>query len=67
LIVSLGIYAIAKVFEALDRQIFSIDGGIVSGHTLKHMAAAVSVYWILRMLQLRAPAPPATHAARPAA
>ena len=30
-------------------------GGIVSGHALKHIAAAVSAYWILRMLQLRSP------------
>lgn len=54
LIVSLGIYALAKGFEALDRPIFD-TGRILSGHTLKHVAAAVSVYWILRMLQLRRP------------
>jgi hypothetical protein len=52
LIVSLGIYALAKAFEAADLPIFNL-GGIVSGHTLKHIAAAVSAYWILRMLQLR--------------
>ena len=54
LIVSLLIYALAKVFEAADRPIFNL-GGIVSGHTLKHVTAAVSAYWILRMLKLRAP------------
>jgi hypothetical protein len=54
LIVSLVIYALAKVFEAADRPIFNL-GGIVSGHTLKHVTAAVSAYWILRMLKLRAP------------
>lgn len=54
LIVSLGIYALAKAFEAADRPIFNL-AGIVSGHTLKHIAAAVSAYWILRMLQLRRP------------
>ena len=54
LIVSLGIYALAKAFEAADRPIFNF-GGIVSGHTLKHIAAAVSAYWILRMLRLRRP------------
>jgi hypothetical protein len=53
-VVSLAIYALAKVFEATDRQIFAL-GHIVSGHTLKHLAAAVSAYWILRMLQLRTP------------
>ena len=54
LIISLGIYALAKAFEAADRPIFNL-GGIVSGHTLKHLAAAVSAYWILRMLRLRSP------------
>jgi hypothetical protein len=54
LIVSLLIYALAKVFEAADRPIFNL-GGIVSGHTMKHIIAAVSAYWILRMLKLRAP------------
>ncbi len=54
-IVSLGIYALAKVFEAADRPIYSALSGIVSGHTLKHIAAAISTYWILRMLKLRSP------------
>jgi hypothetical protein len=54
LIVSLLIYALAKGFEAMDRPIFNM-GGITSGHTLKHIAAALSAYWILRMLQLRRP------------
>ena len=54
LIVSLLIYALAKVFEAADRPIFNLSH-IVSGHTLKHITAAVSAYWILRMLKLRAP------------
>ncbi|MFY9804439.1 MAG: hypothetical protein WA211_11635 [Candidatus Acidiferrales bacterium] len=54
LLVSLGIYALAKAFEAADRPIFNL-GGIISGHTLKHIAAAVSAYWILRMLRLRRP------------
>jgi hypothetical protein len=48
------IYGLAKGFEAADRQIFAL-GGIVSRHTLKHVAAAISAYWILRMLQLRQP------------
>jgi hypothetical protein len=54
LIVSLGFYGLAKILEAADRPIFAL-GGIVSGHTLKHIAAAVSAYWILRMLKLRTP------------
>ena len=54
LVVCLAIYALAKVFEAADHPIFNL-GGVVSGHTLKHVTAAVSAYWILRMLKLRAP------------
>jgi hypothetical protein len=51
-----GFYVLAKVLETLDRQIFSL-GHIVSGHTLKHLAAAFAGYWILRMLQRRRPIP----------
>ena len=47
-----GFYALAKTFEAADHQIFSV-GHIVSGHTLKHLAAASAGYWILRMLKKR--------------
>lgn len=53
-IISLGFYALAKVLEVADRQVLAV-GDIVSGHTLKHITAAVSTYWILRMLRLRAP------------
>jgi hypothetical protein len=50
--VSLAFYALAKLLEAADRPIF-IALKFVSGHTLKHLAAAVSAYWIVRMLRLR--------------
>ena len=52
LLVSLAVYVLAKIFEVADRPIFAL-GHIVSGHTLKHLAAALSAYWILRMLRLR--------------
>ena len=35
-------------------QVFTL-GRPVSGHTLKHLAAAASAYWILRMLKARRP------------
>jgi hypothetical protein len=54
--VALALYGLAKALESADRPIFSA-GGLVSGHSLKHVAAAVSTYWILRMLKLRAPLP----------
>ena len=49
-----GIYVLAKLFELLDRPIFDL-GHVVSGHTLKHLTAALSAYWVLRMLRLRIP------------
>lgn len=56
--ISLGLYAAAKLFEAADGPIFSALG-IISGHTLKHVAAALSAYWIARMLRLRRTLEPA--------
>jgi hypothetical protein len=41
--------------EILDRPIFAA-GHIVSGHTLKHLAAAAAGYYILRMVHSRRPA-----------
>ena len=52
LAIIVGFYALAKALETLDKPIFSI-GHLVSGHTLKHLAAATAGYWLLRMLQLR--------------
>jgi hypothetical protein len=50
--VAVAIYALAKVSEMLDAQVYAL-GGIVSGHTLKHLIAAFAVWWLVRMLQLR--------------
>ncbi len=50
--VVVGFYVLAKILEEADRQVFSV-GHIVSGHTLKHLAAAAASYWILRMLTKR--------------
>jgi hypothetical protein len=47
-----GLYVLAKILEEADRQVFAL-GHIVSGHTLKHLAAAAAGYWILRMLKKR--------------
>jgi hypothetical protein len=52
----IGFYALAKVLEALDLRIFNL-GHIISGHTLKHIAAATAVYWLGRMIQKRRPVP----------
>lgn len=55
LVTVVALYGLAKLFELLDGRIFSM-GGVVSGHTLKHLAAALSGYWVWRMLVKRQPA-----------
>jgi hypothetical protein len=53
-LIAIALYAIAKVFEHFDGEIYSI-GFIVSGHTLKHLAAAVAACAILKHFQVRRP------------
>jgi hypothetical protein len=45
-------YGAAKLLEARDRPIYEL-GRAVSGHTLKHLLAAVSVGLVLAMLRTR--------------
>jgi hypothetical protein len=52
LFIAFVLFVVAKLCELLDNQIYSL-GGVVSGHTLKHLVAALSSFWILRMLRLR--------------
>jgi hypothetical protein len=52
IMLALVLYGAAKGLEVLDGAIYSL-GGIVSGHTLKHLAAAAGVYVLLRMLKTR--------------
>ena len=53
-IVAAALYALAKLLEFLDEKIYSL-GSIVSGHTLKHLAAAAASLAILGLLQNRRP------------
>jgi hypothetical protein len=50
--ICVGIYGAAKIFERFDRQIFEL-GRLLSGHTLKHLAAAYAIFWLVRMLKAR--------------
>lgn len=45
-------YVLAKIFEAVDAQIYSLLR-VVSGHALKHVAAAVTPLVVLGMLKKR--------------
>jgi len=49
------LYGLAKLTEYFDQPIFAATGGIISGHTLKHLLAALAVFWLARMLRLRRP------------
>ena len=62
--IAIGLYALAKVLEQLDEVVFSV-GGVISGHSLKHIAASivplVLIYGI-RQRRYRCPdSPPASH------
>ena len=48
-------YGLAKVFETFDLQIYRLLGGTVSGHSIKHVVAAIAVFAIVRQLRLRRP------------
>jgi hypothetical protein len=54
---------LAKVLESLDGEILAL-GHVVSGHSLKHVAAAAAGFVTCRMLMLRTLAEPdrAVHA-----
>jgi hypothetical protein len=49
-----GFYALAKAFELADEKILR-STGFVSGHTLKHLAAAAAAALVLFMLARRRP------------
>jgi hypothetical protein len=46
----IGWYLLAKVFELLDRTIYSWHG-VISGHSLKHLAAAVATFYLVKMFR----------------
>jgi hypothetical protein len=55
-LVALGWYLLAKVLEVgvIDHGIYGA-GQFVSGHTLKHLAAALGTFWLFRMVRYRRP------------
>ncbi len=48
-------YGVAKVFETFDLGVYRLTQGLVSGHAIKHVVAAVAVLAIVRQLALRRP------------
>ena len=58
LLVALAIYLVSKFAEQYDRAVFAATANIISGHSLKHLFAALAlfvVYWMLRQRRPRRP------------
>lgn len=49
----IGLYFLALLCDVGDRRIFTLTGGLVSGHTAKHLVAGLAAYWVCRRLQRR--------------
>ncbi len=62
----LGSYGIAKALELLDAPVLRITG-FVSGHTLKHLAAAFGILFFLLGFMRRRPEPAADTSSSPTA
>jgi len=41
-------YGLAKLFEHNDLTVFELSGSLVSGHTIKHILAALGAFFVLR-------------------
>ncbi len=53
LLYGLACYVFAKVAEVYDREIFALTSQSLSGHSLKHLLAAVGVLFVYLMLRRR--------------
>lgn len=53
LLVALACYMLAKLLEAYDRETFTLTNGLLSGHSLKHLLAALGCLSLLVMLSTR--------------
>ncbi|MGO4703848.1 hypothetical protein [Dyella sp. 2RAB6] len=51
----LGVYLVAFACEQGDKLVFQASGGSISGHTIKHLVAALAFYVLLRMLRRQQP------------
>jgi hypothetical protein len=49
----IGLYLLALLFDLCDHPVFALTGGWVSGHTLKHVIAALAVLVVARHLLRR--------------
>ena len=50
---ALGLYVVAKFFETCDVEIYESLHQLISGHSLKHLASGLGIYFILKYIQER--------------
>jgi hypothetical protein len=53
LLYGVGFYALGKAAELFDSGIFALTAGAISGHSLKHLLAAIGVFCVYLMLRRR--------------
>jgi hypothetical protein len=53
ILIVIGLYLLALLFDLSDRPVFALTGGLLSGHTLKHAVAALAAAWVARALRRR--------------
>lgn len=46
-------FALARVFEIDDYRTSAFNEWFISGHTMKHLLAALAAFWLIRMVYLR--------------
>jgi hypothetical protein len=47
----IALYALAKLLEAQDTQVFELTQGLISGHSLKHIAASLAAWPVIVALK----------------
>lgn len=47
----IGLYLLALLFDLSDRQVFVLTDGLVGGHTPKHVVTALAAFWVARYLR----------------
>ena len=60
----IAFYAVAKALELADAPVFALTQQLISGHSAKHLVAALAAWPVVRALQALARGAPAGHAAR---
>lgn len=53
LMYGVAFYALAKIAELYDYEVYALTGAMISGHSLKHLLAAVAPYFVYLMLRQR--------------